>query len=126
VFNGTPLLGGIATGGKATDALRAARISPAAPAVVRLRGSGLAGWLGSFWRLIGRDLYRATDQEARWRDWRVTERWGGLARSYRDARFSARAAATRTPPSEDIATDTTVTEPKTRNRGSLKDGDGRG
>jgi hypothetical protein len=37
---------------------------------------------------MGTRLFMSADEEAQWRNWRITERWGGLARHYRDARFS--------------------------------------
>jgi hypothetical protein len=44
-------------------------------------------WLIGLPRRAGTRLYAANDAEARWWGWQVTERWGGLVRQYRDARF---------------------------------------
>ena len=40
-------------------------------------------------RRAGRRLHAVNDAESRWWHWLVTERHGGLARQYRDARFEA-------------------------------------
>jgi len=49
-------------------------------------GIGVA-WLIGLPRRAGARLHAANDAEARWWHWQVTERWGGLVRQYRDARF---------------------------------------
>jgi hypothetical protein len=49
-------------------------------------GIGVA-WLIGLPRRAGVRLHTATDAEARWSHWQVTERWGGLVHQYRDARF---------------------------------------
>lgn len=46
-------------------------------------------WLIGLPRRAGARLYAENDAEARWWGWQVTERQGGLARQYRDARFAA-------------------------------------
>ena len=48
-----------------------------------------AAWLIGLPRRAGARLYAVNDDEARWWGWQVTERYGGLARQYRDARFAA-------------------------------------
>ena len=49
-------------------------------------GIGVA-WLIGLLRRAGVRLHTATDAEARWWHWQVTERCGGLVHQYRDARF---------------------------------------
>jgi hypothetical protein len=49
-------------------------------------GIGVA-WLIGLPRRAGVRLHTATDAEARWWHWQVTERCGGLIHQYRDARF---------------------------------------
>ena len=44
-------------------------------------------WLIGLPRRAGARLHATSDAEARWWHWQVTERRGGLARQYRDARF---------------------------------------
>jgi hypothetical protein len=51
-------------------------------------GIGIA-WLIGLLRRTGVRLHSATDAEARWWHWQVTERCGGLVHQYRDARFDA-------------------------------------
>jgi hypothetical protein len=47
-----------------------------------------AAWLIGLPRRAGTALYAKNDAEAGWRGWLVTERYGGLGRQYRDARFA--------------------------------------
>ncbi len=49
-------------------------------------GIGIA-WLVGLPRRAGTRLYTMNDAEARWSGWLVIERYGGLGRQYRDARF---------------------------------------
>ena len=51
-------------------------------------GIGIA-WLVGLPRRAGTRLHAMNDAEARWSGWLVTERYGGLGRQYRDARFEA-------------------------------------
>jgi hypothetical protein len=44
-------------------------------------------WLIGLPRRAGARLYAMNDAEARWSGWLVTERYAGLVRQYRDARF---------------------------------------
>ena len=46
-----------------------------------------AAWVIGLPRRAGVRLHTATDAEARWWHWQVTERCGGLVHQYRDARF---------------------------------------
>ena len=46
-------------------------------------------WLSGLPRRAGAKLHATNDAESRWWHWVVTERRGGLARQYRDARFEA-------------------------------------
>jgi hypothetical protein len=54
---------------------------------------GLSGicvsWLIGLPRRVGARWYAVNDAEARWSGWQVIERYGGLGRQYRDARFEA-------------------------------------
>jgi len=50
--------------------------------------ASLAGWLAGIPRRAGARLFARNDEEAGWRGWQITELHGGLARSYRDTRFS--------------------------------------
>jgi hypothetical protein len=53
-------------------------------------GCGICvSWLLGVPRRAGRRWYQVNDAEAGWRGWQVTERYGGLGRQYRDARFDA-------------------------------------
>jgi hypothetical protein len=45
-------------------------------------------WFAALPRRAGAWLHAATDQEASWWHWRVTERYGGLVHQYRDERFA--------------------------------------
>jgi hypothetical protein len=45
-------------------------------------------WLIGLPRRAGTTLYAKNDTEAGWWGWQVTERYGGLGRQYRDARFA--------------------------------------
>jgi len=49
----------------------------------------ICGWLADIPRRAGQRLFMSIDEESYWRGWRLTERWGGLSRTYRDARFDA-------------------------------------
>jgi hypothetical protein len=51
-------------------------------------GIGIA-WLVGLPRRAGTRLYAVNDAEARWSAWLVIERYDGLRRQYRDARFEA-------------------------------------
>jgi hypothetical protein len=51
-------------------------------------GIGVA-WLIGLPRRAGTRLHTASDTEARWWHWQVTERHDGLVHQYRDARFEA-------------------------------------
>jgi hypothetical protein len=66
-------------GGRAANALGRARAAC---------GICLA-WLIGLPRRAGTRLHATDDAEARWWDWEVTERYGGLVRWYRDTRFAA-------------------------------------
>ena len=48
-----------------------------------------AAWVIGLPRRMGAWLHAASDAEAGWWSWQVTERYGGLGRRYRDARFEA-------------------------------------
>jgi hypothetical protein len=74
--------------------------TPADTWTARAAGSSLAvtaclsGWwtiirrhLAAIPRRFGTRLFAATDAEARWHDWQVTELHLGLTRRYRDPRF---------------------------------------
>jgi hypothetical protein len=51
-------------------------------------GCGLVtAWLIGLPRRAGPRVHAMNDAEARWWRWHVTERFGGLVRQYRDARF---------------------------------------
>jgi hypothetical protein len=76
--HGTSLLRSSATDGPASAAPPRAARSPVA---------SITAWLAGIRQRIGTRLFLATDEEAHWRGWRITERRGGLARGYRDARF---------------------------------------
>jgi hypothetical protein len=56
---------------------------------VRSLGGFVLSWLIGLPRRAGSRLYAKNDEEAGWRGWQVTETFGGLGRSYRDARFDA-------------------------------------
>ena len=47
-----------------------------------------AAWLIGLPRRAGAWLHAASDAEARWWSWHVTERCGGLIHQYRDERFA--------------------------------------
>jgi hypothetical protein len=47
-----------------------------------------AAWFAGLPRRAGAWLHAATDEEARWWHWQVTERYGGLVHQYRDERFA--------------------------------------
>lgn len=70
-----------------TPLLRSGATGAMAPAAVRSPVAGITAWLADVQRRIGIRLFLTADEEACWRGWRITERWGGLARGYRDARF---------------------------------------
>jgi hypothetical protein len=85
----------------ATPQLQSDATDPPAPATTHGPAPSLADWLAGIraWlaavrHRFGGLLFLAADEEARWRDWHVTERWGGLARDYRDARFGPRLVKT--------------------------------
>jgi hypothetical protein len=61
----------------------AARVSRSVGAAC---GIGVA-WLIGLPRRAGARLHVASDAEARWWHWQLTERWGGLVHQYQDARF---------------------------------------
>jgi hypothetical protein len=84
VFNATPQLGG-----NASDAT--------APGASSSAVAGFTAWLADIQHRIGTRLFMAADEEAYWRGWRITERWGGLARGYRDPRFGATLSARSAP-----------------------------
>jgi hypothetical protein len=46
-------------------------------------------WLIGLPRRAGARLHAASDAEARWWRWQVSERWGGLVHQYRDPRFAS-------------------------------------
>jgi hypothetical protein len=48
----------------------------------------IAAWVADITRRIGTRLFLTCDEEANWRGWQTTVLSGGLARCYRDARFS--------------------------------------
>ena len=56
---------------------------------IRFTGAICIAWLIGLVRRAGRRLHALNDTESRWWHWLVTERNGGLARQYRDARFEA-------------------------------------
>ncbi len=45
--------------------------------------AGMRGWV----RRLGARLFAGPDARARQYGWEITERWGGLARTYRDPRL---------------------------------------
>ena len=47
-----------------------------------------AAWFADLPHRAGAWLHAASDEEARWWHWRVTERYGGLVHQYRDDRFA--------------------------------------
>jgi hypothetical protein len=47
-----------------------------------------AAWFAGLPRRTGAWLHAATDEEAHWWHWRVSERYGGLVHQYRDERFA--------------------------------------
>jgi hypothetical protein len=47
-----------------------------------------AAWFARLPRRAGTWLHAATDEEARWWHWQVSERHGGLVHQYRDERFA--------------------------------------
>lgn len=55
-------------------------------------------WLADLPHQIGVRLFLTADEEAYWRGWRITQRWGGLARAYRDTRFELGWSAARSAP----------------------------
>jgi hypothetical protein len=57
--------------------------------LIRSACAACAVWLIGLPRRAGARLHAMTDAEARWWHWEVTERCGGLARRYCDARFAA-------------------------------------
>ena len=58
---------------------------------VSLRAEGSLQHLREFIRRIGARLFAEPDATARRHGWEITERWGGMARTYRDPRFRDRA-----------------------------------
>jgi hypothetical protein len=56
---------------------------------VRAASGICVSWLIGLPRRAGARLFAKNDAEAGWWSWQVTERCGGLARQYRDARFAA-------------------------------------
>jgi hypothetical protein len=69
------------------------RYLPGLPAGAAFRSvtASLAGWLASLPHRFGAQLFAMNDTEAAWRGWEVTELRRGLARSYRDPRFTLHA-----------------------------------
>src|ERR1700761_2680819 len=55
--------------------------------LIRFAGGICVAWLIGLPRRAGAKLHAMNDEESRWWHWLVTERHGGLARQYRDARF---------------------------------------
>jgi hypothetical protein len=55
--------------------------------LIRLACEICVAWLIGLPRRAGAKLHATNDAESRWWHWIVTERHGGLARQYRDARF---------------------------------------
>ena len=62
----------------------------AADVADRVRGAcGIcAAWVIGLPRRAATRLHAASDAEARWWRWQLTERWGGLVHQYRDPRFA--------------------------------------